>query len=733
MLNTILSLSAALAVALTLTTAAAAQPITQPATRATTHPTTNPPTHLPTQPAPQTRAPRPTPTIRAPANNPSYRAAAKKIKDLIHTKLAVRFDYNKRYLYGKAEITLQPHFYPVDTLQLDAKGMDIHLVKLITPSQPKTLPYTYDTRILTIHLDRTYHRHQPYTILIEYTAKPYELTFDDNSLAKYNRGLYFVNPDSSEPGKPVQIYTQGETENSSVWFPTIDKPDQKTTSEIAMTVPAKYTTLSNGRLASAINNSDGTRTDTWKMDLPQPPYLFMMAVGDFKVCHDHWRNIPVDYYLEPKYAPYARQIFGTTPEMIEFFSKTLHYDFPWNKYAQVVVRDYASGGMENTTATLLNEYVQRTPRQLLDAYYDKGQSTIVHELFHQWFGALVTCKSWSNQSVDETFAEFSDVLWAGHKYGRDEADAHRNADLQGYLKNTAAHTQPIVRYHYRNELDLFDVLTYFKGNCVLNMLRNFLGDSAFYNGLGLYLRTNAFKNADLQQLRLALEETSGIDLTWFFDQWYYRPGHPELDITRTWDETAKRETLYIRQTQTADPFTLPVAIDIYAAGNKHRHTVWLGDRCDTVSFPAAAKPDLVDFDADKTLVATINENKTLEEFAFQYANAPLYLDRLEAIDAAIAIPSDPIAATILIAALKDNYYGLRMTAIHALDLKKEDIFNAAAPTLADLARNDRNTLSRAAAITALGNLKRPEYAPIFKIALTSESIAVATAAADALR
>ena len=661
-----------------------------------------------------------------------YRAFAPKINDLVHTRLDVRFDYKKSYLYGKEWVTLRPHFYPTDSLQLDAKGMDIHRVAVAGPTAAIPLKYSYDGKSLNIRLNRVYRHKETYTIFIDYTSKPNELRFDDSTLAPFNRGLYFVNPDSSESGKPVQIYTQGETENSSVWFPTIDKPDQKTTDEIQMTVPAKYATLSNGRLAAQHLNSDGTRTDTWKMELPQPPYLFMMTVGDFVVYHDHWRDKPVDYYLEPKFAPYAKAIFGMTPEIIDFFSKTLHYDFPWNKYAQIVVRDYASGGMENTTATLLNEYVQQTPRELLDANYDKGRSTIVHELFHQWFGCLVTCKSWSNQSVDETFAEFSDVLWAAYKYGRDEADTHRNQDLLGYLKAKSAQNFPIVRYHYDNELEMFDVLTYSKGNCVLNMLRDYLGDTAFFSGLSLYLKNNAYKTADPQQIRLALEEVSGLDLTWYFNQWYYSPGHPELNITHRWDEATRTETIFVQQTQTWNPFTLPVAIDIYQGKNKEKYKVWIKNRSDTLIFHLSAKPDLVDFDADKMLLAKITEDKSLDEFAFQYTHAPLYLDRLQAIDAATADQSDNNAQKILLAALKDPYYGLRIRTIQALDTSNTSLLAAAIPIIAALAQTDTNTLARAAAIGALGRTKKPEYLPVYDKALQSPSYAVEAAALTAI-
>ena len=610
-----------------------------------------------------------------------YRETAPKINDLVHTKLDVRFDYKKRYLYGKEWVTLKPHFYPTDTLRLNARGMDLNTIAMVENGKNIPLKYTYDSLTVAIHLDKVYHNNESYTIYIGYTAKPNQLKFKDNSLRNYNRGLYFINPDSAEKGKPVQIYTQGETENSSVWFPTIDKPDQKTTDEISMTVPARYVTLSNGRLAAQRNNGDGTRTDTWKMELPQPPYLFMMAVGNFNIYHDHWRNKEVNYYLEPKYAPYAKQIFGETPEIIDFFSKTLNYDFAWNKYSQIVVRDYASGGMENTTATLLNEYVQRTPRELLDAYYDKGRSTIVHELFHHWFGDLVTCKSWSNQAVDETFAEFSDVLWAEHKYGKDEGDAHRDHDMQGYLNSPAAHARDMVRFHYNNELDMFDVVTYYKGNCVLNMLRNYLGDAAFFKGLNIYLKTNAFKNGEVQQLRLALEEASGIDLNWYFNQWYYSPGNPDLTINYKWDDVSKTETVYLKQAQDGKPFRLPMAIDIYIGGKKERYKVWMNDKADTLTFHAVSKPNLVNVDGDRVLLAKITDNKTLDQLVFQYFNAPLYLDRLEAINAAAANQSDKGAQKILIAALRDKYYGLRITAINALSMSNANILNAAIGTV----------------------------------------------------
>ena len=662
-----------------------------------------------------------------------YRATPPKINDLIHTKLDVSFDYKKCYLYGKEWVTIKPHMYPTDTLRLDAKGMDIHNISIVENGKNIPLNYIYqDSLSLAIQLDRVYHNNESYTIYIDYTSKPNELKSHGSAAIIDDKGLYFINPDGKDKDKPIQVWTQGETESSSAWFPTIDKPEQKTTDEISMTVPAKYVTLSNGRLASQKANADGTRTDTWKMDLPHSPYLFMMAVGDFKIYHDKWRDKEVNYYLEAKYAPYAKQIFGNTPEMMEFYSKTLGVDFPWNKYSQIVVRDYVSGAMENTSATLHGEQVQKTARQMIDSYYDESQVDIAHELFHQWFGDYVTCESWSNITMNESFADFSEMLWGTYKYGKDEGDYQNYTDMQQYLTSPGAQQKDLVRFHYVDKEDVFDFVSYQKGGRILNMLRTYLGDAAFFKGLNIYLKTNAFKTGEAQQLRLALEDASGLDLNWYFNQWYYGPGNPDLNISYKWDEGAKTETVYLQQTQGGKAFILPFAVDIYAGGKKVRHNVWMRDMADTLTFAADQKPDLVNVDGDKILLAKKTDNKSLDEYVFQYFNAPLFLDRYEAIDAAAKYQKDKGAQKVLIAALHDKYYRLQIKAINALDMSNDAIHNAALPVLASLAQTDVNTLVRAAAITVLGNLKASGNMDIFKQALNSQSYAIQGAALTAI-
>lgn len=582
----------------------------------------------------------------------SYRASATKINDLVHTKLDVRFDYQKRYLYGKEWVTIKPHFYDTDSLRLDAKGMDIKQVAIVKYGKNLPLKFTYDSLELAITLDKKYTAATNYTIYLEYTAKPNQLKAHGSAAISGAKGVYFINPDSTEKGKPVQIWTQGETESSSAWFPTIDRTNQKTTSEISVTVPKKYVTLSNGVLTTQKPNADGTRTDTWKMELPHAPYLFMMAVGNFNIYKDKWRGKEVSYYLEPAYAPYSKSIFGSTPEMIEFYSTKLGVDFPWNKYAQIVVRDYVSGAMENTTATLHGAYVQATDRELLDGH--PGEETIAHELFHQWFGDYVTAESWSNLTVNESMADFSETLWAEHKHGKDAGDAHNYESMQAYLGSEENENKDLVRFHYLDKEDMFDLVSYQKGGRIVNMLRTYLGEDAFFKGLGLYLKKNAFKTGEAHQLRLAFEEVSGQDLNWFFNQWYFGSGHPLLEIDYKWDEAAKTQTVFLKQTQTENAFILPMAVDLYVSGKKERHQVWMNDKTNTLTFKVASQPDLVNVDADKIILAKKTDHKTLSSYVFQYFNAPLYVDRLEAVEAAALKTEDAGARKILLAALMIN-------------------------------------------------------------------------------
>ncbi|RXK57386.1 M1 family peptidase [Lacibacter luteus] len=658
-----------------------------------------------------------------------YRATPEKKHALIHTKLEANFDIPNSQLKGNVWLTLKPHFYPSNTLVLDAKGMQIEYVALQKGATRTKLTYDYDGLLLNIKLDKTYKNNESYTVYIQYLAKPSEFKSKGSAAITDARGMYFINPKGEEKGKPTQIWTQGETEATSVWVPIIDKTNQKTTQEFYLTVPTKWVTLSNGKLISQKTNTNGTRTDYWKMDQPHSPYLFFVGAGDFAVVKDSWKGKEVNYYVDKEYASVAKKIFGLTPEMMTYFSKITGVDYPWAKYSQITGHDYVSGAMENTTATLHSDAAHQDARELVDG--NNWEGTIAHELFHQWFGDYVTTESWSNLTLNESFANYSEYLWDEYKYGKDKADATNYSAMQGYL-GSGSEKKDLVRYYYHDKEDMFDAVSYNKGGRILHMLRNYIGDSAFFKSINLYLTTNKYKTAEAHQLRLAFEEITGKDLNWFFNQWYFGAGHPSLDITYGYDDATKKASVIVKQTQKDKLFQLPVAIDIYNGSSKIRHQVWVKNAVDTFSFDAATKPDLINFDGDKILLAVKKENKTLEEYIHQYKHAGLYLDRREAIDFISKKQDDAKAVAFMKEALTDKYSGLRNFTLSKLDIKKPAVVEATEASVESIAKKDPSRITRSRAVEMLGNLKKPAYKALFTSLLNDSSYTLNAAALTAL-
>ena len=660
-----------------------------------------------------------------------YRATATKLHDLIHTKLEIKLDYDKAWLMGKAWITLKPHFYATDSLLLDAQGMDIHQITLFSNGGLKPLKFAYDGWILKIFLDRFYTSKEPYTVYIDYTAKPNDLKAVGSAAIIEAKGLYFINPKGTEKNKPIEVWTQGESQSNSAWFPTIDRPNQKTTEEIILTVPSKYVSLSNGKLISSKENGNGTRTDDWKMDLPHAPYLFFFGIGDYAIVKDHYKGKEVNYYVEKEYEPVARRIFGLTPEMMAFYSRTLGVEFPWNKYAQMTARDYVSGAMENTTATLHSSTLQQNARELTEG--NRAEQTVAHELFHQWFGDLVTTESWSNITLNESFARFGEFIWVTYKHGKEAGDALVYDQMKLYLSDTAFSKRDLVRFYYAQREDVFDFVSYNKGGLILNMLKNHLGDSAFYQSLHLYLTTNQFKSAEAQNLRLAFEEVTGQDLNWYWNQWYYGSGHPIFDITYTYDDAAGHATVMVKQTQqTGKIFRIPLAIDVYEGDVKTRHMVWIQNAADTFAFSYKKRPSLINVDGDQVVVCEKHDNKSLENYIFQYQHAGLYADKVEAILYCAKHPDDAEAHTLLQTALADPFYKVRQATLDALGYKADPAFSYLEPVVENMAAGDSNKIVRSLAIEFLGPVKNEKYKPLFLKATFDSSYSVAGRGLEAL-
>ena len=659
----------------------------------------------------------------------TYRAVATKTNNLKHTKLVANFNYEKSQMNGEVWLKFQPHFYPTKKLVLDAKAMDIKEVALMNGTLKTKLSYTYDSLQLHIDLDKTYTAKESYTIYVKYIARPNEYKGKGSEAIRDAKGMYFINPLGTEKDKPTQIWTQGETEASSVWIPTIDQTNQKTTQEFYLTVPSKYVSLSNGLLVKQTDLKNGFREDVWKMDLPHSPYLFFIGIGDYAVVKDSYKGKEVSYYIEKAYEKVARKIYGNTPQMIAFFESKLGVAYPWSKYAQISGRDYVSGAMENTTATLHSDAVQQDARELVDG--NNWESTIAHELFHQWFGDLVTAESWSNITVNESFADYSQTLWFEHSQGKDAGAFENYTGLRNYLSSPSDAEKNLVRFYYKDKEDVFDLVSYQKGGRILNMLRHLVGDDAFFASLNKYLTDNKFSNGSAIKLKLAFEAVTGKDLNWFFNQWYFGSGHPYVRIGQKYMADQQKVLVTIQQTQTQNKlFTLPIGIDVYINGNRNHYEVWSKNKVDSFYFPAAVAPDNVNVDNDKVLLWAKDESKPIEQYAYQMKHARNFMDRFEAANEAATNLKNPAAKTIIEAAIKDTFHVIRSIALNSYNPTAIDA--AMEAQVIQIASSDKVSTVREDAINVLSKINKPGFTALYEKWVNDSSYTVAGAALAAL-
>jgi aminopeptidase N len=687
-----------------------------------------------------------------------YRESNPRIHDIIHTRLEVDFDWKLCRMNGRAMIKIKPHCYSSDMLYLNARGMDIKAIVVFdvaraveqkkvagkpVKEQQEVLQklsgstYKYENDSLKISLGKVFAPDEHYYVEIIYVAKPNELkNVGGSSAIIEDKGLYFVNPKGENEFKMPQIWTQGETQASSVWFPTIDSPNEKMTQEILMTVDEKYTTLSNGTLVATTRPHAGIKTDHWKLEQPHAPYLAMMAVGEFvKVVDSAWNGKEISYYVEKQYEPHAKAIFGETREMVDFYSKALGVPYPWAKYAQVVARDYVSGAMENTSATLHGDFmVYQTTRETLDGV--RGTAVIAHELFHQWFGDLVTSESWSNLPLNESFATYGEYLWEEYRNGRDAADDHHWQSRMGYMHSKKE--KDLIRFHYEDKEDMFDAFSYNKGGQVLHMLRKTVGDPAFFGSLKLYLETNRFKPVEIHHLRLAFEEVYGRDMNWFFNQWFLNKGRPDLKVTHNYnlaDSTSELTVEQLQDLKTNPLYRLPLEVDLYVNDKKERKHIEITQKKQTFKFRVPGVPQLVNFDAERQLLCDLEYKKSREEYMFQYRNAPLFNDRLEALKGMEEKISEiPEFENFKHALLTDKYHGIRSYAVSKLEKAGGATGQMLKSVLLDAYTRETHNPTRARILSAINKryLKDADVLNLNQRALTDKSYAVCAEALNGL-
>lgn len=664
------------------------------------------------------------------ANDGEYRAAAERIWDITHTRVAISFNYKEKTASGKAWIDIKPYFYPSDTIRLDAQSMEIDTVLVYNMHAN----YTYADDVLTISLGKKYTKEDTIQIYVAYTAEPYKSVSGGSDAIRDDKGLYFVNTDNRVPELPVQIWTQGETQANSHWVPTIDKPNERFTTQIEMTVPNEYKTLSNGKLIEQINTSSTLRTDIWKTEKEIQPYVMTMVVGDYTVVEDKaWNGKTINYYVEDEYAPYAKEIFNHTPEMVDFFSKVTGVPYPWHKYSQVVVRDFVSGAMENTSASTFGEFVNQTSKEIKD---NDHENVVAHELFHQWFGDYVTAESWSNITLNESFANYGEQLWRNYKYGKANAQELWYEDLSVYLSAAHQSDPPLARYHYKSREDLFDRTSYQKGGAILHYLHSLMGDEAFSLSMKQYLTDNALQPAEVDNWRMAIEKVTGQDWNWFFEQWYMHGGHPELAVSYEYNDEQKEVRITFNQKQEGIAYRLPFYVTLADGINRKEVKVDIQKTVETITlpYPGNTRP-VVYTDSKHWIVGVVTEDKTTAEWVrhFQLTEKGDFATKVKAVvDNQHRIGNKDISSMYKLA-LKDELYMVRLYALNSIIAAEGNgLKNDFQETVLNMAEHDPSHHVRAACFSALDKWEVDNIYPVIDKGLADESFLVNASALLAL-
>ncbi len=613
-----------------------------------------------------------------------------------HIALNLVLDIAQQSYSGTCTTRLNPIRSNIQRLMLDAVDLQIDGVK-VGDAEPS---YDYDGEVLTIHLEAGTVVGESIEVAIAYHNQ------------NPQRGLYFIGPDPYYPNKPVQVWTQGEDEDSRFWFPCFDYPGQLATSEIRVTVPRHLMAISNGRLISTEEQGD-SKIYHWFQEEVHPTYLMTLAVGDFAELRDEWNSRPVTYYVEKGREDDARRSMGKTPQMIEFFSQTFGYVYPFPKYAQVCVDDFIFGGMENTSTTLLTDRCLIDERAALD---NRGtESLVAHELAHQWFGDLVVIKHWSHAWIKEGMASYSEVLWTNHEYSAEDAAYYRLNEARSYIsEDSSRYRRPIVTHIYREAIELYDRHLYEKGSCVYHMIRTELGDDLFFKTIHTFVNDNAHKTVETVDLLRAIEKATGRNLQFLFDQYVYRGGHPDYKVAYAWDGDSNLAKITLTQTQAKDGetalssglFDLKIPIGFgYASNNSFRElktfTVRVHEREQTFYFPLTEKPQFISFDVGNHFLKTVSLEYPVAELKAQLQHDP---DPISRIYAAIALAKkgNLEAVSALEKSLTaDPFWGVRAeVAEHLASIKLDQAFDALVQGL-----NDPEARVRRAVVESLSDIK----------------------------
>ena len=571
---------------------------------------------------------------------------------LQNVRVSLHFDLDQRKVIGDVTHTLS-------TLRDGVTHLDFDCTELTVSSahvDGKEAKFDLRDDKLRVQLAQPAKSGEKFEVELKYESKP-------------TSGLYFILPDKDDPGRAKEIWTQGEAEDTHHYIPIYDYPNDRTTSEMILTVPGDWLTVSNGKLLSVQDAPNGQKTWTWRQSQPISTYLISFVAGEYKEKKDTWRNIPVTYNVPRGMDDTIDPTFRHTKEMLDFFSDRFGVPYPWDQYAQTAVHDFVASGMENVSATTLAAR-DMVHAELASERPEAADGLISHEMTHQWFGDLVTCKDWTNTWLNEGFATFGATLWEEHYYGVDASGYRYWREQNTWMQSKELYPIPIVTRDINDSVEYVGNV-YDKAGWVIHMLRERMGDEAFFHALKHYLEANRLQNVVSADLAKAIEESSGTNVDQFFDQWIYGAGAPRFTVRSTYDDAGMKISLSVKQTQKVEGhvglFRVPIEVSVTTSSGEKLFPIEVSKVDETFSFPVDGPPLMVLFDKGDKILKSVDFQKSPEEWIRQLRTAPDVPDRADAAFALGNLRDNEAAANALgEAAQHDKFWGVREEALRSL-------------------------------------------------------------------
>jgi aminopeptidase N len=656
--------------------------------------------------------------------------------DLTNAKISLRFDVDQRRVMGEVTHSLAAlhdglkHF-DFDSVELKIEGVTLNG----KPAKFDTTPTQ-----LRVELPNPSKMGEKYEVTVRYEGKP-------------KKGIYFILPDKNYPDRPKEIWTQGEAEDTRYYIPIYDYPNDRLTTEMMLTVPKEWETVSNGKLVSVTDAPGGMRTWDWRESLPHSSYLISVVAGEFQMSKMSAHNVPIFEYVPRGRVDRIPSTASRLPLMIDHFGALVGVPYPWEKYSEAWVDDFVEGGMENTSATTQTSSLLVHP-QLAAESPEQSDFLISHELSHQWFGDLVTCKDWADIWLNEGFATYFETAWEEHQYGADAAAFTLWQNRNQWMAQQRLFPVPIVTHDFSDSVE-YAGNVYTKAGWVLDMLRYQLGDAQFYHALKHYLEKNRGQNVVTADLSRAIEEATSVNVDRFFDQWIYGAGAPRFQVASSYDEGSRQLKLSVKQTQKVEGrvgiFDVPVEFEISTAAGKKSFLVELSKAEETLSYTLDGPPLMILFDKGDKVLKSVAFDKPAMDWIFQLQHADTVPDRADPARALGAIKNDDaMIAALGDAALHDKFYRIRTESLRALGriggpavhapilaaasdplpwvravaVSQAGNFSgnpAVAAKLEDIYRNDKAFTVRAAALGGIGQQKSADAFELLRTAAATDS------------